>query len=475
MKDLDLKVLRGITEDKVTAIQFAHTYDASLFSDQYRKFSRSVLEYTKNFRTPPTINTLSDYYSKDPGFVSTIQTTFEKINQIDFDKKEFNYYISKLKKRYQVKVQKEISAEAADVDDDTPESFFKKLALKMQDVARLDLSRGYLQQTIGDYVDEFQERFKNRMEQPELLPLIKSHYSGIDELYRGLSPGELIIIGGESNSGKSMLLTNIAVQIWMQNNTIDMAKDINPKFHKGFNICYFSLEMSYDECFQRLLCKMADIPLFGLSDPLAFPLDDEQKNRMELALDFIKKYQEAGYYFDIIDVPRGLTIEEVEARYNDALLKYRPDIVVVDYMGLMRSTGYEKDADWLKVGAIAASLHEFSRAYDIACITAAQLTDIKRGSKSKEAEADKRIGMHRFGRSSLIIHHANLGIQIETRPGEKDYPDLKYHIVKNRKGPHGEGVMLKNFANASLSDLPKRQEFVNNNVKDLLSKLNEKA
>jgi hypothetical protein len=87
-------------------------------------------------------------------------------------------------------------------------------------------------------------------------------------------------------------------------------------------------------------------------------------------------------------------------------------------------------------------------------LTAVQLTDIKRGSKGKDPSDNQRVGVHRIGRSSHIMHHANLGIQIESRPNEINYPDMRYHVIKNRKGPLGQGNLIKNFAHATLIDVP---------------------
>jgi replicative DNA helicase len=206
-------------------------------------------------------------------------------------------------------------------------------------------------------------------------------------------------------------------------------------------------------------------------------LTPEEEVRVQKAYSFIKKYQEHGYYFDIVDVPRNLTIEEVELRYHDAMLRYRPEIVVVDYMGLMHSEALAKEQDWLKMGGIASSLHEFGRAYDCTMITAAQLTDLKRSSSGGSQEESKRVGVHRWGRSSLIMHNVNLGIQIESRPNERSFPDMKIHVVKNRKGPLGEGSLIKNFANASVIDVPYDQRDlpgdVSSSIPDLIRSIQE--
>ena len=109
---------------------------------------------------------------------------------------------------------------------------------------------------------------------------------------------------------------------------------------------------------------------------------------------------------------------------------------------------------WLKLGYLAGQLHEFARAYNVAMLTAVQLTDINRGSKTDPSKRSKEqsVGGHRIGRSSLILHHANLGLQLEKRPGEENYSDLKYHIIKNRKGPLLQGSFKKHYENGALYD-----------------------
>lgn len=263
----------------------------------------------------------------------------------------------------------------------------------------------------------------------------------------------------------SMLLNNLARQMWMQKNNLytDPAS-----FTPGYNVLYFSLEMPYEDCFIRFLASLADVPQRDLEQST---LDEEQKRKVDKAYEFIENYEKAGYYFGIVDVPRNVTIEEIELRYTDALLRYRPEVVVVDYLGLMNNRS--KDQDWLKIASIAASLHEFARAYNVIILTAHQLTDIKRSSQSKSQEDHKRVGMHRWGRSSLIMHHVNLGIQIETRQGEENYPDLKYHIIKNRRGPMGQGNLIKNFSNAILFDVPSYDDTDPGDISNDIEKLIE--
>lgn len=449
IEELDLKILKGILADKVQANTFAYRYDHSLFDESAERFAKLVLDYIKTFRAPPTKRTLLDRHQNNAHLIELIEKVFGELDTVEYDQIEYAYDLAALKRRYQ-EMAVEAIRERAGVDDpdapEDPQAYFNAIQLEIARVTSLDLERSHTQKPVGDYIDEFAESYEARKLAPEEAPEIKTGYSMIDAC-GGLSPGELIMIGGETNSGKSMMLNNMAKQLWMQENNLDTTPG---NVSRGYNILYFSLEMPYQDCFIRFLASLANVPQRSLSRSLLTP---EEEERVKKAYDFIKMYQENGYYFDIVDVPRNLTIEEVELRYHDAMLRYRPDVVVVDYMGLMHSTAMAKEQDWLKMGALAASLHEFARAYDCVVITAAQLTDLKRNASGSQEEG-RRIGVHRWGRSSLIMHNVNLGIQIETRPNERSFPDLRAHVVKDRKGPLRQGSMIKNFANASLIDVP---------------------
>ena len=474
IEELDLRILKSLVKDKVSALTFSSRYDHSLFDQDTQRFAKLVLDYTKHYRAPPTKRTLLEQHGGNQLLAVTIEDSWRELEDLDYDTREYPYDLAQLKKRFQMQAVEDIRAQAATEDPDSPqdpEGYFNKLSLAINRITSVELERTYTQKPVGDYVQEFSDSYEARKLNPESLVEIKTGYSVLD-VYGGVSPGELIMVGGESNSGKSQLLNNMAKQIWLQGNTIESCASTS--MLRGYNVLYFSLEMPYEDCFIRFLASLANVSQRGLTKST---LSHEEELRVGKAKDFIRAYQDSGYYFDIVDVPRNLTIEEVELRYHDAMLRYRPDVVVIDYMGLMHSTTLAKEQDWLKLGGIAASLHEFGRAYDNAVITAAQLTDLKRNSSSSKGDDNRAVGMHRWGRSSLIMHHVNLGIQIETRQNEMSFPDLKIHVVKDRKGALRNGNLIKNFANASLIDVPYDQKSlpgdVSANIPDLIRSIQE--
>jgi replicative DNA helicase len=314
----------------------------------------------------------------------------------------------------------------------------------MADIRSLNKERSFEKKTLRQYVPEFKKEYTAKFKNPELGKGILTGYSCFDFLKNGLRPADLLIICGETGNGKSMFLNNMAINMWMQNNTLDTPQE---ELTSGFNVMYFTLEMPYQDCFRRTISQMADIPSYGIRDS---KLNQLEAKAMAKALKFMERYP---YEFDIIDVARGFTVDELELHFQEAKSRYTPDVIVIDYLGLMDNINQDGDAqDWLKLGELTGKVHEFSRTHQIPTLTAVQLNRSDKKTKKKDDEDD--IGLHRIGRSNLIAHHASVVIQIANRKTEKTRPDLVYHIIKNRDGQLGSASILKNFAHSRIIDKP---------------------
>jgi replicative DNA helicase len=292
-----------------------------------------------------------------------------------------------------------------------------------------------------EFAGDFKSEFLRKREDPEISRGVQTGYSYLDYVTGGLQPAELVIIGAETGAGKSMLLNNMAVQMWMQKNTIYTDPE---NYTKGCNVLYFSLEMPFRACYRRTIARVADLPVYGIRDAT---ITNDKLESLSKALRFTKKYPND---FEIVDIPRGATIDQIEERYLAAVDQGRaPDVIVVDYLGLMDDPDAGEE-DWLKLGLISGRLHEFARMYDVIVLTAVQLN---RPTSKTHADSSELIGLHRIGRSALIMTHANIGIQIETRKDENTYSDLIYHIIKNRDGELGKHILSKKFQNATIKDI----------------------
>jgi replicative DNA helicase len=448
-QDQDLRVLKAITSDNRLALDFINTHDASVFLGESKQVGKAICDYIKTYKIAPTKRVLVDKYKSNNTLVGQIENLFEILPGVDFNPNEYYYDLDKIKQNYAETKFNALKDDLRFHDKEGIDGTMNKMEQMLQDIKRIRQAgkRVYTQKTLDEYLPEFHEEYVAKIENPLLGQGVLSGYSYLDYVTNGLQPAEMLIIGGETSSGKSMFLNNIAIQMWMQKNTI--STDSN-QYNGGCNILYFSLEMPYKACFKRTLARLADVPMYGLRDSKLTKAETESLN---LASRFIKKFSERGPKFEIVDIPRGVNAAQVEERYLEARQKFDPrypTVIFIDYLGLMEDESADGD-DWLKLGKIAGKVHEFGRAYNVPIATAVQLN---RPNKSKTAEPGENIGVHRIGRSSLIMHHANIGVQIETRKDEWLRDTFLYHIIKNRDGELGKHEISKRFANAAIFDVP---------------------
>lgn len=441
ISELDLVVLKTLLNNKKHALDFASEGDPKIFSPETWNFAQVILGYIKTFKDIPTLKVVVERLSKgnNEKLVETIKNIWSQIDNVTYDDKEYKHNLDKLKKRFaekQIKIQQESLAKFDPTTMDIGKAV-KEMQQTIQSIKSLHQVRSYDRKTLKEAIPVFKEEYNAKLENPNFDTGIKTGYSYLDQATDGLRPGELILIGGESGGGKSMLLMNIAVQMWLQHNTLDTPEE---SFGPGNSVLYFSLEMPFRPCLNRVLSRMSGNPSKLIRNA---KLDSDQADKLKKALRFIKRYP---YEFEIVDIPRGATMEQLEIIFEEAKAHYNPKIIVIDYLGLMDYDGGKEMDDWLKLGKISEKIHEFARVHNVITLSAVQL------NRTKGAKDEDKIGLHRVGRSALILTNANIAIQIESRPNEKQYPDMKYHIIKNRDGELGNGVLIKNLSCGTLLD-----------------------
>lgn len=438
--ELDLVILKTLITNKKHALDFANECDFKLFSADTWNFANLVVSYTRTFKELPTLRVITERLSKgnNAALIDNVNKIWNQIDKINHDDKEYRHDLEKLKKRF---AEKQITATKETLSKLEPGSMdISKAVLELQKTVQviksLNQVKAYERKTLKEAVPIFREEYNAKMEDANFDRGIYTGYSYLDSVTDGLRPGELILVGGESGAGKSMLLMNMAIQIWLGQNNIDMEDNFSP----GNSVLYFSLEMPFKPCLNRVLARLS-----GNQSKLIrkAKLNSEEAVKLKKSLKFINKYP---HQFEIVDIPRGATMESLELIYEDAKAQYNPKIIVIDYLGLMDYEGADME-DWLKLGKISEKIHEFARVHNCIVLSAVQLN---RGKGGKDIE--EKIGMHRIGRSALIMTNANIAIQIESRQNEKQYPDMNYHIIKNRDGELGKGKLIKNLACGTLID-----------------------
>lgn len=439
--NLDLAILKVITSNKFLAQDFIYECGSNLFHSDYWSFADAVYKYIRSYKECPTERTLQEKYKNKQNLVSAFEKIWRKLDSISYNEQEFKFDVEKLKKRYAenrlLKLKEELNAEDLSLDKS-----FSVIKKTMDEVASVSRNKSYDRKTLKEAIPLFTEQYNAKVEarknNKQIDDSVKTGYSFLDYATEGLRESELLLIAGESGSGKSTLLLNMAIQMWLQKNTLD-----NFNISEGHHGAYFSLEMPFMVVLSRILARLSQVQINKIK---AAKLDSDEKERVKKALDFIKEYP---YNFEVIDFPRNTTMESIESVYEEIKTRFKPKFVGIDYLQLMDYESNESMDDWLKLGKISEKMHEFARVQKTIVLSAVQLNRIK---PTKDQEA--KIGLHRIGRSALIMQNANIGIQINTREAEKNYPNLEYYIIKNRDGALGSGKMLKKMEYGLLEDDP---------------------
>ena len=239
---------------------------------------------------------------------------------------------------------------------------------------------------------------------------VPTGFIDLDSMLTGLHPGELIIIGARPAMGKTSFAMNIAEHAALCNKTTAV----------------FTLEMPREQIAMRLLCSDARVDMQRVRKGT---LEDSDWLRLAQSL---APLSAAPMY---IDDTSALSPTQLRSRCRRLMMdRGGLDLVVVDYLGLMRSDG-KAESRQLEVSEISRRLKAIALELKIPIIACAQLSRANkdrvdkrpmlsdlRDSGSIEQDADVVMFLHREEYYNKETEDKNIGEVI---------------ISKQRSGPLG--------------------------------------
>ena len=222
----------------------------------------------------------------------------------------------------------------------------------------------------------------------------KGHVTGyttglrdMDKLLGGLHPSDLVILAGRPSMGKTALATNIAfnaARIYAQTGG-----------EEGARVGFFSLEMSSDQLATRILADVASISGHAIKQG-AIKQEDFQN--------FVKASQELSQVPLYIDDTPALSIGAVRTRARRLKRQHGLDLIVVDYLQLLRGTGSrQSEANRVQeVSEITRGLKAIAKELNIPVLALSQL------SRSVEQREDKRPMLSDLRESGSIEQDADV-------------------------------------------------------------------
>jgi len=177
----------------------------------------------------------------------------------------------------------------------------------------------------------------------------------LDDRLGGLHQSDLIIIAGRPSMGKTSLATNIA---------FNAAQKLQENGKKS-TIAFFSLEMSSEQLSTRILAEQARI---RSNDIRRGRISDEQFDKF---LETSKNISELPLY---IDETPAISIAALSNRARRIKRLFGLDMIIVDYIQLMRGASVNKDGRVQEISQITQGLKAIAKELSIPVVALSQLS-----------------------------------------------------------------------------------------------------
>ena len=262
---------------------------------------------------------------------------------------------------------------------------------------------------------------------------VPSGLTDLDDRLGGLHKQDLIIIAGRPSMGKTALATNIAF-----NASLNIKKN-----NLKTSVAFFSLEMSSEQLSTRILAEQSRIKSNDI-------------RRGKINQDDFERFIEASKNLEMlplhIDDTPAITISALSNRARRLKRKEGLDLIVIDYIQLMKSSGYRNEGRVLEIAEITQGLKALAKELDVPVLALSQL------SRQVEQREDKKPQLSDLRESGSIEQDADVVMFVfreqyylekqEPKPGTAEHVEWQEKmsqihneaeiiIGKQRHGPTG--------------------------------------
>ncbi len=263
---------------------------------------------------------------------------------------------------------------AENIIEDTEKSLF--------DLAeRGSFSRSFLK--FNQALDQTIQMATQAMQNDQGIVGVPTGLTDLDEKLGGLHKSDLIIIAGRPSMGKTALATNIAY---------NAAQNILKRQEKS-SVAFFSLEMSSEQLSTRILSEQAKIKS---DDIRRGKVSEEEINR------YIETSRNIYNLPLFIDETPAITIATLCNRARRIKRLFGLDLIVVDYIQLMRSNLNKNEGRVQEISEITQGLKALAKELSVPVLALSQL------SRAVEQRDDKQPQLADLRESGSIEQDADV-------------------------------------------------------------------
>ena len=250
---------------------------------------------------------------------------------------------------------------------------------------------------------------------------IHTGFRDIDRVLQGLKAGNMVVLAARPSMGKTSLAMNIV-------ENAALGKD-DPE-NKPRSVGVFSLEMSCVDLVKRMLCCRAEVSSHHISGG---HISDTNHRKLMQAADLLVR---APIF---LDDTAGLDIMELRARARRMKSKHQVELIVVDYLQLLRAPEYTRHGRQVEITAVSGAIKAMAKELRVPVLVLSQL------SRAPEAREDERPKLSDLRDSGSIEQDADVVLLLRRprRGGEgEDENAAIIEIAKNRNGPTQEEIRM---------------------------------
>ena len=386
--------------------EIANIINSEKFYDPIHIKIYEVIEGLNNKGMIANPITLKNYFEKNQGlddvggveYLVRLTRFSSSVKQaIDYAKIVHENYV----KRELIQISHQIKTDSINPEDD------KSSDLIIEDAEKLlfDLAeRGSFSQSFMKFnlaLDQSISMAEQAMKNDQGIVGVPTGLTDLDEKLGGLHKSDLVIIAGRPSMGKTALATNIAYHA---------AKNIQLKGTKS-SVAFFSLEMSSEQLSTRILSEQSRIKSNDIRRGKA--TEEELSRYIETSRDI---YELPLY----IDETPAITISTLSNRARRIKRLFGLNLIVVDYIQLMRTSSKKNDGRVQEISEITQGLKALAKELGVPVLALSQL------SRAVEQRDDKKPQLADLRESGSIEQDADVVLFVfrEEYYEEKKQPKL---------------------------------------------------
>jgi replicative DNA helicase len=290
--------------------------------------------------------------------------------------------------------------EAAELVDEAERSVFQ--------IAESGLRTGFV--SLSQLVHDGFQTIEKLQERKGLVTGVPTGFEQLDEMTSGLQPSDLVIVAARPSMGKTSFTLNVAQHV---GTTTDMT------------VGFFSLEMSKEQLFMRLLTSEARIDAHRFRSGY---LGEQDYARLATALGTLDRARV------FIDDSAAIGVLEMRAKARRLKAEHGLHLLFIDYIQLMQGRGRFENRQQ-ELASISRALKGLAKELQIPIVALSQL------SRAPDARADHRPQLSDLRESGALEQDADVVMFIyredHYNPEEATEGVAEIIIGKQRNGPTG--------------------------------------